>query len=441
MKALGTIVDLKSFEFCVASSRASKIRSAITNLQSAVDDQPNKIPAKLVASFVGLIWSIAACCHRAASVMVRSITAVLTTSLKGQIALSNMPLSHIVNRFWHGTVKWSRQAQSQLDFWSKVDFNALSAPISADVLGRAAENTVWYPESFDHSAISVLAQDASGTASGGGVLFMEGGKMMHQQDLFLAEFDHFQQLLSSTLRELLGILWCLKATSPRSKKRIIFVCDNWQSCRAILMGSRIKAIQRVAQEIFLWCLRTGRICHPVWIPRTHMIIVESDRRSRLSIPHDERSPPEVVREANRIANQCWGGDLSFDQTASHRSAISVKGRRLPFNAICMQPGASGVDTFLCTESWAGNLNYVFPPFPMLGRLITYLPSTKSRAVVAIKRPVPHAWWSFAIQPCAPGVVLERRVGKFVLLAFDFTVNYVNGPQCQNRPSRSCIGVN
>ena len=421
MKALGTIVDLRSFEFRVASSRAQKIRLAIARLQTAVNERPSAVPAKMVASFIGLIWSIAACCHRAVSIMVRSITAVLTSSLKGRIALSKMPLAHIVNRFWHGTVKWTKRAQTQLNFWHKVDFDALSAPISADVLGRAADSTIWYPRDFDHSKVSFMAQDASGIASGGGLLTMEDGELKHLQELYLAEFDHLQQLFSSTLRELLGILWCLKATKASSKKRIVFVCDNWQSCRAILVGSRVLAIQRVAQEIFMWCLRTGRICHPIWIPRHHVIIVESDRRSRLKIPHDERSPPIVVREANNIANFCWGGDLTFDQTASHRSAISVKGVRLPFNAICMQPGASGVDTFLCTDSWVSNINYAFPPTPMIGRLVTYLPSTKSRAVIAIKKPVPHAWWSFAIQPHAPGVLLSRDVAKFRLIAFDFTV--------------------
>ena len=432
MKALGTIVDLKRFEFRVASSRATKIRLAISDLQKAVSTKASAVPAKMVASLVGLIWSIAACCHRAASIMVRSITAVLTSSLRGQIALSRMPLSHIVNRFWHGSVKWSAKAQQQLDFWAKVKFEDLSAPISADVLGRAADNTIWYPARFNHQQVTVLAQDASGFASGGGILRMQDGKLKHLQDLYLAEFDHLQELESSTLRELLGILWCMQASSSRSKKRIIFVCDNWQSCRAILVGSRIPAIQRIAQKIFMWCLRTGCICHPIWIPRTHSIIKESDRRSRLLIPHDERSPPRVVREANAMANRCWHADLSFDQMASHRSAISIKGRKLPFNAFCMQPGASGVDAFLCTKSWRSNVNYVFPPRPMLGRLITFLPSTASRVVVAMKRPLPHSWCSFALQPHAPGVIMSSNVGNFSLVAFDFTVDCL----CADKPSRS-----
>ena len=163
--ARGTIVDLKAYKFRVASSRALKIRSAIACLQEAVKERPKAVPTRMVVSFVGLMWSIAACCHRAVSIMVRSITAVLTSSLKGQIPLSRMPLSHIVNRFWHGTVEWTQSAQLQLDFWSEVDFES---PISADVLGRAADSTIWYPQDFDHTKVSFLAQDASGVASGGG---------------------------------------------------------------------------------------------------------------------------------------------------------------------------------------------------------------------------------------------------------------------------------
>ena len=61
MKALGTIVDLKRFEFRVASSRAAKIRLTILDLQKAVSTKGAAVPAKMVASLVGLIWSIAAC--------------------------------------------------------------------------------------------------------------------------------------------------------------------------------------------------------------------------------------------------------------------------------------------------------------------------------------------------------------------------------------------
>ena len=327
----------------------------------------NKIPAKLVASFIGLIWSIAPCCHRAASVMVRSITATLSEELRSNMRAEDMPLARILNHFWAGTVKWSLAADKQLQFWEGVRFEGLSAPISADILGMTIEHAFWYPADFNHDKVSFLFQDASESATGGGMMAMINGQLQPVGDMFLAEFSAAQAQLSSTLRELLGILWCIRATARHTKPRLVFICDNWQTCRAILRGSRIPAIQAVAEDIFFWGLRHNVICWPIWVPRTHALIREADRRSRLHIPHDERSPCYVVCAANKLARRLWGRNISFDQAASHKSAITINGRQLPFNAVCFQPGAAGIDMFRCLQSWRHNINFVHPPAPIVGR--------------------------------------------------------------------------
>ena len=214
-------------------------------------------------------------------------------------------------------------------------------------------------------------------------------------------------------------MWCIQATSHLTSSKVIFLCDNWSACQAIRRGSSTPHIQEVAESIFLWCMEHGKICWPVWVPRNHSPIQEADRRSRLIIPHDERSPAYLVRTANVLSWIAWRSPLTFDQAASHGSAIEANGTKLPFNTYCMQPGASGVDMFSQWESWLGNINYVFPPRPMTGRLITFLPTTKSRSVVVFKGPVPPSWWSFAVQPGAPGVIVSVRTLDFVVVLFDF----------------------
>lgn len=77
IKTLGTIADLTTFTFQESRSRENKVKSTICELKQAISTNPRKIPARLVASFIGLIWSISTCCHRAASVMLRSIVALL----------------------------------------------------------------------------------------------------------------------------------------------------------------------------------------------------------------------------------------------------------------------------------------------------------------------------------------------------------------------------
>ena len=83
------------------------------------------------------------------------------------------------------------------------------------------------------------------------------------------------------------------------------------------------------------------------------------------------------------------------------------------------PGAAGVDMFRCWRSWALNISYAFPPAPMLGLLVTFLPSTGARAVVATPNPIEEAWWTFAIQPHASGVVGQVVEAGFTITAFDF----------------------
>ena len=189
IKALGTIVDLKDFKFSVTQSRAAKICAARQKLRQAVCNNPEAVPAKLVASFIGLIWSIATCCHRAASVMVRAITATLADGLRSCIDIFNRPLSWIMNRFWSGTIRWSTDADRQLSFWEKVRFRGLSAPISADVLGMSVERSFWYPADFNSDNVSFLFQDALEFASGGGMMHVVDGLLQPSGHLFLAEFQ------------------------------------------------------------------------------------------------------------------------------------------------------------------------------------------------------------------------------------------------------------
>ena len=166
-------------------------------------------------------------------------------------------------------------------------------------------------------------------------------------------------------------------------------------------------------------MKHNKVCWPVWLPRTDPIILEADRRSRMTIPHDERTPQAVVNAANKMAVEIWRAGLSFDQAASRRSSVRVDGRRLPFNAYCMQPGASGVDTFRCWQSWITNINFVHPPAPMVGRLASFLPSTRARVVLVIPAPLGQAWWHYAIQPSAAGFRGQIVILGFLVTAFDF----------------------
>ena len=179
-------------------------------------------------------------------------------------------------------------------------------------------------------------------------------------------------------------------------------------------------MQAVVEHIFYWCIRNRKLCWPVWLPRTHALIQEADRRSRLRVPHDDKSPTSVVVAANRMAWSLWRRPLSFDRAASNLTAISVSGRRLPFNSYYEQPGSNGVDMFMQRHSWPEHINYVYPPLPTLGRLITFLPSTAARSIVVFPSPAPVEWWSYAVRPDSVGVKRSIVVSGFHVVAFDFS---------------------
>ena len=185
-------------------------------------------------------------------------------------------------------------------------------------------------------------------------------------------------------------------------------------------GSRIEVIQCVAEEIFLWCMNNQKICWTVWLPRTNPIIKIADARSRLSIPHDQRSPQALVNACNRLALRIWGLPLTFDQAASHLSTITVNGSPLPFNSFYLQPRCSGVDMFTQWESWARNINYVYPPRPLVGRLLSFLHKTKSRSIVVMPTEHTHGWWAHTLQRGAPGLVASFTLRHFSAFAFNFT---------------------
>ena len=99
IKVLGTIVDLKQFVFRVSGARAAKIKKAIADLNMAIRNNREEVPARKVASFIGLIWSIATCCHRAASVMTRAITNTLTMGIRNAVRLDHVPLRRLGPEF------------------------------------------------------------------------------------------------------------------------------------------------------------------------------------------------------------------------------------------------------------------------------------------------------------------------------------------------------
>ena len=113
MKSLGSIIHLTTFEFRVSKSRVEKIRTSADELMHSVQCSLGNVPAKLVAKFVGLVWSSANCCHRTASVMLRGIMSVLTREMRSQLwSAQGLPINLVINQFWSGCEMESSRART-----------------------------------------------------------------------------------------------------------------------------------------------------------------------------------------------------------------------------------------------------------------------------------------------------------------------------------------
>ena len=174
----------------------------------------------------------------------------------------------------------------------------------------------------------------------------------------------------------------------------------------------------------MWCVRHGVTLIPCWVPRSSKLIQEADRLSRVRDVYGLRTPAAVFDLADELAVDTWGTRISFDRMASHLNAMppSRSAPRLPFNSRWMQPGSAGVDMFLQPlHSWRAHVNFIHPPEPMVARVLTFIPRTMSRAVVAFPTSFRgHQWWSNWASPAGPGVVHCVHKDGFLVLVIDHT---------------------
>ena len=81
-----------------------------------------------------------------------------------------------------------------------------------------------------------------------------------------------------------------------------------------------------------------------------------------------------------------------------------------------------MDMFLQpTQSWVDNVNFIHPARPTAGRVVTFLPSTGARSVLAI----PHAltvgrWWSPWLERSAPAVLDSFVSHGFRVVFLDYS---------------------
>lgn len=407
---LGCIADSTRLRFSLPGDRCAKLRRAVAAVRGQVS-RSKRIGMKLLAKLVGNLWSIHVVCRRAVAIMCRSMIAVLAKQLRQPWLLQvrdRYRLKHLLKRAWEGDAVWTAEAELELQFWERVRFEDLCAPMRQWDLFPDARDCLLRPRRGGlHPSVKVFAADSSDYASGGAEFVVMKDELRPRPHLMMVvELSAVGLVESSTYKELEGLCKLEFTLVGRDSRRVFFLVDNVAAMRIILRGSKLEKLNAFAKLLFLRGLRQRKLLCPLWFRRNEEVIEVVDARSRLCTSTDFCLPSALFWEANGVAQDLWGCGFQFDRFASTVTVMPTDCRvRLPFNSEFWQPGSSGRDAL--KQDWRGTVNWVNAPFCVLDQVIGLLKSQQAAAAVLVPRGAGGRWDTEAVPGCK-GYCAELR---------------------------------
>jgi hypothetical protein len=157
-------------------------------------------------------------------------------------------------------------------------------------------------------------------------------------------------------------------------------------------------LQAIALDIWFLCSRHGIHLVSAWLPGEHMLRSGTDALSRAGLddPHSARLTPAGWDRVTTLASS-HGLALTVDWFADHLN------RQLPsFWSRTATPGASGTDAFTapswhhktCPSCKSRNAigSFLFPPVPLLDKVIHRAQHDGACGVIVVPRQVGSVWW-------------------------------------------------
>lgn len=211
-------------------------------------------------------------------------------------------------------------------------------------------------------------------------------------------FSPSQAASSSTLREALGLEGTLRSLPDTAGKDLRAIVDNQALEWAWWHGSRVPEINQVVINIYLFLRRIGARLSVFWLPRS--LNQRADAISKLYDHNDWQLNPSVFS----FLDARWGPH-TFDRFASHRNAQCAN-----FSSAFWCPGTAGVDAF--SFDWAGENNWINPPFALIPRVIQHLRLCQAAATVICPFWPKRPWWHMV---CPDGKNFASFVVDFIEL--------------------------
>ena len=381
---IGIFLNSRLLRFSLPEKRVVKIRKCLLALRDAVR-VGKPVDAKMVARFVGQLWSIHIVCYRAVAVMARGMIHTIATMIRK----SGVPeekdlhkLKYLLKRVWGGKVVWTDVAQQELDFWLQIDFATLSAPFSHDRLSEKLTAWVASPETGELAPdVRIFAVDTSDSMSGGGE-FLRDGMLWKMKGKMVARLGPSEVRKSTAFRELKGAGRLDITLVPDSCSKLLLPMDAQASVACLLRGSRVPELQRLAAIILLNQLRCNRVMWPVWMRRSSQIIRLVDDVSRYIDNHTHAAAPALFWMANAYAIKLWDRGFQLDTCADMHNVQPVEGGvKLPFFSRWPAPHSSGFDMF--QQRWSDKVCWCNPPFALIPRVLALLKAQRACAAVVV----------------------------------------------------------
>ena len=200
--------------------------------------------------------------------------------------------------------------------------------------------------------------------------------------------------------EIKAVLFALMALcSSFYNIHIQLQCDNTTAVSYInsMGGSRSRSCNKVAKEIWLWCLD-----REIWISATHLPGVENVIADRLSRNFNDETEWTIKNVVFSRIDHIWGPfqcDI-FASRLNNKVSRFVSWRPDPF--------AIHIDAF--SISWVDMYFYAFPPFSMISRCLQKIEKEGAKGVIIVPDWSTQSWYSrlFSMLIDVPRILPQDR---------------------------------
>ena len=337
LEHLGIAIDSKRGMFLLTPKRLQKLRSGAHDLLCRGQRDKGWIPAKNLASFLGLAQS-ASLAVAPARFFSRALYDVLNTASS-----------------WASKVHLSSKGQAWRDLHWWCDLHR-----QEQWLGRA----IW-----QEPVAAVLYTDASS--------YGWGGRLMAPQEVPARGFwSPDERLTHITFKELRAVRYSITALIRfLHDRRVLLYTDNTAVWRVVQASvSKSPALMSELRELWYLLDSSNISLDTRWLKSADNL---ADALSRVRDPSACQLRPALFRRLDAL----WGPH-DVDRFASATDTLLPR-----FNSLFLDHRSEGVNAL--AQSWAGTLSWVHPPWQDLPAVVYFLRSTGAAATVLAP------WWPSA----------------------------------------------